>query len=393
MFLILKNIALFQGIIFFTVCLTPIWAKPYIPQDDEHVLEYVPVLQGPFQQQLDQLRQAWKSDPQNLSLALRLTKEYRELGRTQGDPRYYGYAQATLAPWWDLPNPPSEVLLLRGILRQAQHDFVGALEDIASVLRVQPGNAQAWLTQAVIFQVRGDFERAQRSCRPLVRLTSILVATTCKASTESLSGRAKESYALLKSALQKSTRDPPKVKLWALTVLAEIATRLGDIQSAEHHFTHALSLGIPDTYLLGAYCNLLLDTGRAVEVPPLLQKNTHSDGLLLRLALAEQQLKVPEMASRVQNLQMRFAESRLRGDNPHLRVKARFTLHLLNQPEEALALARQNWEIQREPADIRILLEAALKSDNPKAAQPVIQWIKSVRLEDVRLQKLIARFP
>ncbi len=24
----------------------------------------------------------------------------------QGDPRYVGYAQAALKPWWDLPEPP-----------------------------------------------------------------------------------------------------------------------------------------------------------------------------------------------------------------------------------------------------------------------------------------------
>jgi hypothetical protein len=75
----------------------------------------------------------------------------------------------------------------------------------------------------------------------------------------------------------------------------------------------------------------------------------------------------------------------------HLREEARFTLHLLDRPGEALELARRNWATQREPADARILLEAAVAASNPAAAQPVLDWLGRIGLEHVGIQALVDR--
>ena len=85
-----------------------------------------------------------------------------------------------------------------------------------------------------------------------------------------------------------------------------------------------------------------------------------ADPLLLRYALALQAQHSKELPAQVEQLRDRFAASRLRGDRVHLREEARFTLHLLNAPQAALKLAQENWQVQKEPADVRILLEAAL---------------------------------
>src|SRR2546422_7884202 len=53
---------------------------------------------------------------------------------------------------------------------------------------------------------------------------------------------------------------------------------------------------------------------------------------------------------------------------------ARFNLYLLGNKEKALALARENWKLQREPRDARILLEAA------RAPFPCCRDRKSTRL-------------
>jgi hypothetical protein len=44
--------------------------------------------------------------------------------------------------------------------------------------------------------------------------------------------------------------------------------------------------------------------------------------------------------------------------------------------------------VQREPADARILLEAALAAKQPAAAEPVLQWMASSRIESAALQSL-----
>ncbi len=75
----------------------------------------------------------------------------------------------------------------------------------------------------------------------------------------------------------------------------------------------------------------------------------------------------------------------------HRREEARFQLALLHQPAPALALARVNWNVQREPADARILLEAALAAGRPAAADPVLAWIRTNSVQDIYLAGLANR--
>jgi hypothetical protein len=39
------------------------------------------------------------------------------MARSESDPRYNGYAEAALRPWWSLPHPPNSVLLLRAPMK------------------------------------------------------------------------------------------------------------------------------------------------------------------------------------------------------------------------------------------------------------------------------------
>jgi len=113
--------------------------------------------------------------------------------------------------------------------------------------------------------------------------------------------------------------------------------------------------------------------------------------LLLRLALAGQSLGAPELSGHVADLAERFAEARMRGDTVHQREEARFNLHLLKQPDDALRLAQTNWGVQREPWDARLLLEAALAADQPAAARPALDWLAASHLEDKHLGEVAAR--
>lgn len=366
-------------------------AEPYVPNNDSVVLQTLPSSGNFYIQELRQLRNKLLNAPIDLALAVELAQGYLQIGRTMADPRYDGYAQAALQPWWNMVQPPPEVLLLRAILHQRRHDFKSALTDLDHVIQIQPYNSQAWLTQSVIHQVRGHYQNAHQSCLPLFRLSSALIAITCIANVASLNGHAQKSYFALQKIVENDAISSQQEKLWALTILAETATRLGKNLEAEQFFKTALTVDRRDVYLLGAYCDFLLDQGRAEEVQTLLKHATQYDGLLLRLALAEQQLQAPTHEKYVQELKARFAANRLRGEAQHLRDESRFTLLLLHQPQQALELAQQNWHVQREPWDARILLEAALQNGDRSAAQPVLDWLMSVNLEDVQLEKLVEK--
>ena len=57
----------------------------------------------------------------------------------------------------------------------------------------------------------------------------------------------------------------------------------------------------------------------------------------------------------------------------------------------ALELARANYAQQREPADARLLLEAALAARQPAAAEPALKWLAESGIESVALKALAAQ--
>jgi len=382
--------AKFFSLLFVLLLASTCWASPYLPSSDDEVLERLPQNANASNQALRQLQQDLNQAPNNLALAVRTASQLSEQARTDADPRYYGYAEAAIAPWSKNPNPPASVLLIRATIRQHRHDFTAAMADLNKVIIEQPGNGQAWLSKAVIAGVQGDYSQAASSCMMLKRLASPLIATTCSAHIASVSGKAKVAYALLNESLSRA-KDLSE-QLWALTVLAETAARLGDQQAAEHHFLAALALKQRDVYLLSAYTDFLLDQNRPAEVVALLKDDTRPDGLLMRLALAEQKLGAPTFTAHLQELEARMGAYRLRGDNIHQREEARLQLHLYKQPQAALDLALQNWAVQREPWDARLVLEAALAAGDLKAAKAVAEWLARVKTEDVVLQGLLKDF-
>ena len=367
-------------------------AEPFVPVDEGEVLERLPVSPlDPAARRVQALRADLARQPGNLALATRVAWLYIDQGRALSDPRYYGYAESALAPWWLAADAPVPVLVLRATIRQHDHDFRTALDDLAQALRADPTNAQAWLTQATVLQVRGEYAAATRSCLEVLQLANPLVAVTCLRSVESLNGAAQESYELLRRALAQARDADTSARLWALTTLAEIAQRRGQAGLAEEHFQQALSLRRPDDYLLAAYADFLLDLGRPEAARELLKDATRIDALLLRLALAERALGSPDLEPHVAMLRDRFTAARLRGDTVHRREEARCALHLEAQPPAALQLARDNWEVQREPWDARIFLEAALASGDRAAARPVLEFLDRTGLEDTALAQLVSR--
>lgn len=359
-------------------------ATPYLPANDDVVLERLPERLDPSLRQLKSLRTALNAHPGNLDLASRLARRAIEAARETGDPRFLGQAQAALGPWWAQPDPPSDALLLRATIKQSTHDFTGALADLDKLISSRPFDGQALLTRATVLSVVGRYAAARADCARMARLAAPIVGAACDASPASLSGEADTSYAALIEALKRGPGDAG-VREWALTLAAEIAMRRGETAAAEAHFRAALALDARDPYLQAAYADFLLDQGRANEVVAMLNNSTRNDSLLLRLTLAQARLPAlrAEYLQHRADLAARFDAARLRGDSLHRREEARYTLELANEPEGALRLARENWSVQRESADLRILVAAARAAQDAATLREAAEWVRSTRLEDV----------
>jgi hypothetical protein len=364
-------------------------AAPYTPASDDVVLERLPAAANALVRELAAERRALARKPHDLSRAAALAWRYLEASRSEADPRYAGLAEGVIAPWLADAEPPAEALLLRATLRQHRHDFAGAERDLAALLARSPRNAQAWLTRAVVAKVRGELALARASCAALVRLADALTATTCLADVASLSGRSGAAARALAAALERAPNAPAPQRQWALATLAEIHERRGEPRAAEASYQDALALA-RDAYTVSAYADFLLAAERPRDALALLGEGPRADGLLLRRALAQRALHAPGLEATLRELRARFAATRLRGERGHAGEEARFAL-AFGDAREALALARASFAVQREPRDVRVLLEAALAVRDPAAAEPALALLAATQLEDARLEALAAR--
>jgi hypothetical protein len=378
--------------IFFVLlfCSANVYPAPYTPASDGEVLEQLPFkASDPTTRELRRLRADLSANPRNLDKAVTLAQRYFQLAMADGDPRFIGYAQAALAPWWTLDEPPVAVLVQRATLRQYSHQFSSALADLTRVTRLEPRNGTAWSLLAAINMVQADYPTARQDCEHLHGLASKLIVVACIATVDSLSGKAEQAYRSLQESYTSSTTVPANEKLWVLTRLAEMSDRLGYADQADAYYQAALKLNIPDAYLLAVYAEFLLDEKRYSDVISLLKGRERSDILLMRLALAEKALNAPRAAEHQEIMRSRFDAARMRGDKLHIQDEARFYLYFLNNPKEALRLAQENWLGQHEPSDARILMAAALAANDAAAAQPALDWLAQSHIEDRHLEKLL----
>ncbi|HWO21151.1 MAG TPA: hypothetical protein VNO30_20425 [Kofleriaceae bacterium] len=372
-------------------------AATYTPAEDAAVVARVPTRDP------DELsaRRTLAAAPDRVELAVSLARADIRRYRTLSDPRFLGRAQATLAPWWSLAEPPQGVLLLRATIRQSLHDFDGAKADLDRVVARPPAAdgdaedaatfAQAHLTRAVVATVTADYARARESCAAIARLASPLVAATCEAPLDAIAGKADRAYESVSRALAGARRADAGVRGWALTQLAELALVRGDRAAAAQHLRAALALDTHDAYARNLLADVLLLEGRAREASLLLAGKDAIDSHLVRRAIAEHQSHGPDEQALVRAMRERIAAAALRGDRIHLREEAMFALAVLHDPKAAVALARDNWAVQKELADARLLAEAAAAASDADAARPVLAWARTNGLRDAQLEIFFAR--
>jgi hypothetical protein len=215
-----------------------------------------------------------------------------------------------------------------------------------------------------------------------------LHAQGCTAYVEASTGHLAAAYESLSKELADAGNAAPGLVLWIETRLGEMAIRLQKFDEAQAHFERALRLGLTDQFLLGAYSDFLLLRNRPAEVTKLLADWERSDVLLLRLALAGKAAKDPRAADWANQLRDRFDAAALRGDRLHEQEAARFELDVEGHPEKALDYASRNYTAQKEARDAEILLRSALAANQPKAAQPALDWLRMNHYEDPALARV-----
>ena len=322
--------------------------------------------------------------------AVEVARRYIDEARRTADPRHYGRAQAVLARWWTAAMPPDDVLILRATIRQAIHEFAPARRDLDALVSHRPDDLQARLTRAAVATVMGDLATAAADCDAAARAGD-LIALACAAPLAATSGNDRDAIATDLEAALAQEASQPAVAVWAWASVADLARQRGDDAAAERAYRRALALEPTDTFALTHFADLLLDHDRAAEVARMLGAAGEADGVLLRLAIALHRTKDPAAGAHARVVRSRLAAGIARGDASHGRELGWFRLHVEGDAAGALAAGLANWEMQKEPLDARLVIDAARAAGRPDAARGVIAWLDAHQVRDAVLDSARAR--
>ena len=300
-------------------------------------------------------------------------KALLQQARKTGDQRPLGQALLLLNR---VPAPNAEIRLLRANTLQALHRFEPALDELRQVLQQEPTNAQAWMLQASLQNVRGDYKAAQLACRQLLNKVPALLSGSCSANVLARTGQPQRAYDLLERLYiqMAPALNDTHILHYAQVSLAEIAEQLG-LPAAEW-WAQARELYPLDVYTRIGATRDAFQRGAYADVIAMTENATDIDALALLRARALQQLDQPEARPLQQQLLQRVDSARARDDTLHARDQAAILLDLVQRPDEALSLAQLNWQQQREPEDTALLLRAALAAQRHDIYRKTCQWLQ-----------------
>ncbi len=308
--------------------------------------------------------------------------------RASGDPRYMGYAQTLINRWPD-EQLTDRLRVLRATLRQSLHQFDSARADLEQVLSSSSDNQQriqARLTLANLELVQGRYTEAGRNCQALQSDYPGLIAKSCLASVQARTADPQKAYRNLAQQLAEATGRQPAdstSRLWTEGTLGDIAAQAG-LPEAELHWRRVLQASPSDLYIRAQLADWHLEQDQFERVLTLTLGFEAVDTLAVIRAIAMKRSGHPGSDELIGRLRQRFEEARWRGTLLHARDVARFLLDVENQPHDALRLAIENWESQREPLDTRLSLRAALASGDRAQHQRVSEWLSQQGQIDAR---------
>ena len=350
------------------------------PQRDDEVIEVLPLIT----RNRPVISAATKPAPLDLSAALTAARKDIAQARQTGDTRYWGRAQALLAPWWDRPDAPADVAVLQATVQQGRHEFAASRQVLTAALARAPGHAQGWLNLAVLERLSGNYTQALDACTKVGLAGQSLYARACTLETQSLQGQHQTATQELQQLTGKS-QDAGQ-RAWLSSLLAEAFERWGRDALAAQAYQRSLAFE-PDLYTAIAYSDLALRTGRFKEALTALATLPETDAVLLRRAAAWKRLGDERWRTTLATLNERTAELKRRGDDPdlHGRELALIALWLDDNPTAALAAARQNLGLQREPIDWWVAIQSAKQAKDDAALQALRAVLSKTGLQDARL--------
>lgn len=362
---------------------------PLQPTRDDEVLEVLPAItrtrpvrSGPAS--AGSAVTASAPNAANPAAAAAQARQDISVARQTGDTRYWGRAQAALLPWWDRADAPVDIAVLQATVQQGRHEFEASRKILTAALARAPMHAQGWLNLAALERLSARYADTLKACDAVARAGQALYAQACRLETLSLQGQHLPAARGLQ-ALIAQTADAGQ-QSWLYSLLAEGEERAGKHNAAADAYQRSLKLE-PDLYTAIAYSDLLRRTGKTSQALAALAALPETDAVVLRRAAAWKRLGDARWIGARAQLKEYSAELVRRGDDPalHGRELALAALWLDDDAPAALALARRNLLLQREPVDWWVALQSAQLAKDAGAIAEIRAALAAAGLQDTRL--------
>lgn len=238
----------------------------------------------------------------------------------------------------------------------SRHDFTAAATELEEVLKQHPEHGQAWLSLASVSLIQGNIERAIEACREAAKFVDPIASLACQGRISLAAGQPQPTLNKLKGLLELSayTRRTDPLVAWAYAVAAELAALTPDHDLADRFFIRAINLRQPPQVKV-AYADHLIRTQRISEVLNIEPPKSSLAFELRRIQAQQSRDSGHTEAKRIAHLDRQFRRALRQGDFEHAREFAYFYLFIKPNAELALLAARENFALQKEPEDIKLL--------------------------------------
>lgn len=369
---------------------TPLWAQArFVPEPGRVVLPVSIQATGGAGSSLRESERAWRADPQRQDTALRYAREVFVLGLREGDLRWYGAARAALQPWWNARQLPAEGHFMRALVRQGFHDFEGGIADLTATIAQEPQRSEAWSWRFSLYLLTSRMDEARTDCTELGQRFGAVEGQACQATLQYRTGQAAAAVPTFERLVQQPDLQGPLAQDWLRYHQGMALVAAGRPQQAaqvwqqhlqRHPGSHLVRLSLAETLNATGQHAQALQASLATVQP--------TDALLVQALLAASALRDPRAADLQNQVSQRMAAQAQRNEALIERPQMMFYIRHGADLPRGLALAVQSWSEQQEPADAALLIEAALASDRPAEARPVLDWMRRTGYTDPTLAAL-----
>lgn len=386
------------------LCSTAMGQARFEPSEDRVVLPVSVHSASGAQQSLRSLDKAWRAQPQDLGTALAYARAVFTLGLNEGDLRWYGSAKAALAPWWTAQDLPAEAFFLRGLVKQGFHDFHAGLQDIDRAIALTPERAELWSWRFALHLLLADMRAAQQDSEEIARRFGPEEGQIYRAVLGYRTGQASAAVLVLSRAVRLPPYQDASSQDWLGFHWGEAHRVAGQPARAAAVWaerlrvspqSHLIRLSLADLYNQQGQYRQAKDTatGRlsGKNRAPASQFAALTDALLMQALLASRGLKDADEALLAGQLAARLQTQGLRQEALIERPKLIYQIAYGQDLKAGLALSIENWQLQKEPPDALLFVQAALALGQARAAEPVLTWAQQTAYTDPQLAPLLAQ--